>query len=222
MTAIPVARGLAIALASLAVLLALPFDAAAQFAFTPPTIEGYAMFGRASFMPAESFETILGKSSGPLLGGGVRIGPGLRGLFFDVGAWRFHADGERVFVFNGEVFPLGIPASVSVMPLEISGGWRFRVRRLPKLVPYVAGGLTSVHYEETSEFATSAENTNEFFNGIHLLGGAQYKIRPWLGVAGEASWSTVGNALGDAGVSKVFNESDLGSTTLRFKITIGR
>jgi opacity protein-like surface antigen len=109
-----------------------------------------------------------------------------------------------------------------VTPLEISAGWRFRVRKLPKLIPYIAGGLTSMRYQETSDFSTPAEDVDESFGGYHLLGGAEYKITRWLGVAGEASWTTVPDAIGEAGVSEAFNETDLGGTTLRLKITIGR
>jgi hypothetical protein len=50
----------------------------------------------------------------------------------------------------------------------------------------------------------------------------EYKITRWLGLAGEASWSTVPDAIGESGVSEAFNETDLGGTTFRVKITIGR
>jgi hypothetical protein len=216
------ARSLAIVPAAIALLLLSPFDASAQAAHTPVSMEGYAMFGGISFTATESVEAIVGESSGPINGGGIRIGLGLRGLFFDVGAWRFHAEGERAFIFDNEVIGLGIPVDVKVTPIEISAGWRFRIRQLPRLIPYAAGGLTSMRYEETSDFSTSAEDGHDTFNGIHLLGGAEYKITRWLGVAGEASWTTVPDALGEGGVSKAFNETDLGGTTLRFKITIGR
>ena len=218
----PVERTLANLLTALAVLAASPAAALAQPAPTPPSIEGYATFGSINFTAAESFETIVGESSGRIVGGGLRIGPGLGGLFFDIGAWRFHAEGERVFIYNDEVFPLGVPVDVTVTPLEISGGWRVRLRRLPKLIPYAAAGLTSLQYREKSEFATTAEDVDRIFNGYHLLGGAQYKITPWLGVAGEASWTAVPDAIGESGVSQRFNETGLGGTTLRLKVTIGR
>lgn len=185
-------------------------------------IGGYGMFGNITFTAADSFEAILGESSGPIVGGGARVGLPWGGLFVDVGAWRFHAEGERAIVFNNEVIPLGIPVDVKVTPLELSAGWRFRFGRLPKLVPYVAGGFTSMKYQETSDFATPAEQVDENFNGYHLLGGAEYKITRWLGVAGEASWTTVADAIGESGVSEAFNETDLGGTTFRLKITIGR
>lgn len=185
-------------------------------------IGGYAMFGRVNFTAAESFDAILGTPSGPMVGGGVRVGLPWYGLFAAVGAWRFRADGERAFVFNNEVIPLGIPVEVTVVPIEISVGWRARLRELPKLVPYAAVGLTSMKYQETSDSSTSAENADERFGGYHVLGGVEYKIIRWLGVAGEVAWTTVPDAIGESGVSRAFGETDLGGTTLRVKITIGR
>ena len=185
-------------------------------------IGGYAMFGNITFTATESFDAVLGEPAGPIFGGGARIGLPWGGLFVDVGAWRFRGEGERVFVYNDEVFKLGIPVEVTVAPLEISGGWRVRLRRAPKFIPYVAGGFTSMRYRETSEFSTPTEDVDENFSGYHVLGGAEYKITRWLGVAGEASWTTVPDAIGEAGVSQRFSETDLGGTTLRFKITIGR
>ena len=215
-------RRLAIALSAVSILAASPRDASAQAASTPPSIEGYATFGNINFTAAESFETITGSSSGPLVGGGIRIGLGLGGLFFDVGAWRYRAEGERVFVYNDEVFPLGIPVDISVTPIEISGGWKFRLRRLPKLIPYAAAGLTSMQYQETSDFAITGENVHAIYPGYHVTGGAEYKVRRWLGVAGEASWTTVPDAIGESGVAQRFSDSDLGGTTLRLKVTIGQ
>ena len=186
------------------------------------SIGGYATFGNIFFTATESFDAILGSTSGPIFGGGARVGLPWGGLFVDVGAWRFHGEGERAFAFDGGVIPLGIPVEVTVTPLEISGGWRFRIRSQPKLTPYVAGGLTAMQYHESSEGSTPDDDVDDSFNGFHLLGGAEYKITRWLGVAGEASWTTVPDAIGESGVSAFFDETDLGGTTIRFKITIGR
>lgn len=185
-------------------------------------IAGYAMVGRINFTAVKSFDTIVGSPSGSIFGGGARVGLPFGGLFVDVGAWRYRGRGERVFVANNEIFKLGIPVEITVTPIEISAGWQFRIRRAPKLTPYAAGGLTILTYRETSDFSTSAEDAGESFSGYHVIGGAAYKITRWLGLAGEASWSTVPDAVGDAGVSKAFNETDLGGTTFRVKITIGR
>lgn len=186
------------------------------------SIGGYAMLGLVNFTATESFDAILGTTSGPIFGGGARIGLPWGGLFADVGAWRFHDEGERAFVFNGEVIPLGVPVDITVTPIEISGGWRFRIRQLPKLSPYAGGGLTAMKYHESSAVSTPSEDVDETFSGYHLFGGAEYKVTRWLGVAGEASWTTVPDAIGESGVSAAFDETNLGGTTLRFKITIGR
>jgi hypothetical protein len=185
-------------------------------------IGGYAMAGRIDFTAVDSFKAILGESSGPIFGGGARIGLPLGGLFADVGAWQFTGEGERVFVANGQTFPLGVPVTIAVTPIEIGAGWRFRIPRMPKFIPYAGGGWTSMLYKETSEFSGAGEDVDERFNGYHLSGGAEYKITRWLGVAGEVAWTTVPESIGEGGVSEAFNEDDLGGTTFRFKITIGR
>lgn len=185
-------------------------------------INGYAMVGRINFTAADSFDVILGEPAGAIVGGGARVGLPLGGLFVDVGAWRFRGNGERVFIFEGQEFPLGVPLEVTITPLELSAGWQFRFRRLPRLRPYLAGGYTSYGYQETSQFATDAENVDERFPGYHLGGGIEYRIARWLGLGGEFTWTTVPDAIGESGVSAAFDETDLGGTTFRFKITLGR
>ncbi|HWI16309.1 MAG TPA: hypothetical protein VNT81_01090 [Vicinamibacterales bacterium] len=185
-------------------------------------INGYAMIGRINLTAIDSFEAITGRTGGPIFGGGARVGLPVGGLFVDVGAWRYQADGERVLVSNGVVYPLNVPVEISMTPIELSAGWQFRFRRVPKFTPYVAAGLTSMRYRETSSFADASEDVEESFSGYHVIGGAQYRITRWMGLAGEASWTTVPDAIGEGGASAAFNETDLGGTTFRLKITIGR
>ncbi len=190
----------------------------------PPTLEigGYAMAGVMNFTAADSFDVIFGSPSGTIIGGGARVGLPIGGLFVDVGAWRVRGEGERAFVFEGREFLLGIPTEVTVTPLELTAGWQFRLRRAPKLRPYVGGGFSSYRYKETSDFGTDAEAVDERFNGFHLLGGAEYRVARYVSVSGEAAWTTVPDALGESGVSAQLDETDLGGTSFRFKITIGR
>lgn len=183
---------------------------------------GYAMVGQFTFAASDSFDAILGTHSGTIVGGGATVGLPWGGLFLDIGAWLYSADGERVLVLDGQVYPLGIPVDVKAVPLEISAGWKFRLRRMPKLIPYAAAGYTSMGYKETSSFAGRGEDVDERFGGYHLRGGAEFKLRRWLGVAGEVAWTTVPDALGEGGVSKAFNDDNLGGTSLRARITVGR
>jgi hypothetical protein len=191
------------------------------------TINGYAMGGRLNLTAVDSFEAITGTSNGTIIGGGVRVGlPWVSfpwgGLFVDAGAWRYQTAGERVFVLNGTVYPLNVPVDIAMTPIELSAGWEFRFRQAPKLRPYVAAGVTSMIYKETSSFASAGEDVEETFGGYHALGGAEYRIARWVGIAGEFAWSTVPDSIGQAGVSEAFNDTDLGGTSFRVKITIGR
>ena len=185
-------------------------------------IGGYAMAGQFTFTASESFDAVLGTHAGPIIGGGATVGLPLGGLFVDVGAWRFAQSGERVLVLGGEVISLGIPLDVTIVPIEISAGWKFRMRGMPKLIPYAAGGYTSFGYKETSSFAGAGEDVDERFGGYHLRGGAEFKITAWLGLAGELAWTTVPDAIGSGGVSAAFQETDLGGTSFRARITVGR
>ena len=197
-------------------LLVTAVSAAAQTRASRPStsrsveIGGYAMVGQFSFAASESFDAILGTTSGPIFGGGATVGLPFGGLFVDIGAWQYSDSGERALVLDGQVIPLGIPLDVTIVPIEISAGWKFRLRKLPKVIPYVAGGYTSFGYQETSSFAGSGEDLDDRFGGYHLRGGAEFKVTRWLGVAGELAWTTVPDAIGSGGVSKAFNENDLG------------
>jgi hypothetical protein len=182
---------------------------------------GFAMIGSMNFASPESFDAVLGSHRGFIYGGGARIGIPLGGLFAEVGAWRFRQDGERVFVSGDEVFPLGIPVEVTITPIEITGGWRFR-NFSTTILPYAGGGWSSYRYQETSSFAETTENVDDRFSGFHLLGGVELKLRAWLGVAGELTWTSIPDALGAGGASEAFLETDLGGSSVRLKVVIGR
>lgn len=184
-------------------------------------IGGYGMFGLLNFTAVDTFDAVLGKPSGNIYGGGATVGLPLGGLFVDIGAWRFKQVGERVFVGNGEVFHLGIPVTITITPVELTAGWRFR-RRNSRLVPYAGAGVTMYGYNETSSFSTPAEDVDERFNGYHVVGGIDYKVMRWFGLGGEAAWTTIPDAIGTGGASKAFGETDLGGASFRAKITIGR
>jgi opacity protein-like surface antigen len=128
-----------------------------------------------------------------------------------------------VFVLNDQVFDLGIPTTVRVTPVQVTGGYRFKVGRR-HIVPYVGGGVGWFRYSETSDFADASEDVSDTFTGYHLLGGAEWRMSRIIGVAGEAEWSTVPDALGQnpSGASAAFNETDLGGVTFRVKVVVGR
>jgi hypothetical protein len=200
----------------------------------PIRVRGFATFGSMSFQASDSFDAVLGSSGGPIFGGGAQVLLPY-GLYVEVSVSRFSADGERVFIGPApdlEVFQLGIPLEVKVTPLDFTAGWRYRhcprtaKPRVggcrPPVIPYVGGGFSSYKYQETSDFADEDEDVDERYNGFHVVGGAEYAVRRWLAVGGEVSWSSIADALGEGGVAAAFDESNLGGTTFRVKISIGR
>jgi opacity protein-like surface antigen len=185
-------------------------------------IRGFADVGSTTFAATESFETILGTATGVVFGGGIEVMLP-KNIFASVRASRFRKTGERVFVTEGgERFGLGIPATITVTPIEFTGGYRFD--RGWRVVPYAGGGFGRHRLRETSEFATDEENVEESFNGYHVLGGAEFRVAQWIGAAGELQWATVPDALGQDpnGVSNHFDETNLGGLTFRAKFVIGR
>jgi opacity protein-like surface antigen len=196
--------------------------ASAQTDDNPIGVRGFVTLGNISFTADESFDAIFESSSGPIFGGGGQVLLPW-GVYVEVAAARFSNEGERAFVGPAperEVFRLGIPLEVKITPLEITGGWRFR--RWDRVVPYGGAGYSSYRYEETSEFSDPEENIDERFSGFHLVGGAEYLPFRWMAIGGEVAWSSIGDALGENGVSAAFDEDNLGGTTVRLKISIGR
>ena len=202
------------AAAAVAALLLLATPARAQ-------IRGFADVGATTFAARESFRTVLGTESGTVFGGGVEADLPYN-LFVSLRASRFRQDGQRVFVFEGRTFDLGVDTTVTVAPIQLSAGYRFPVHR--RAVAYAGGGIGWHRYTETSAFATDAENVKESFKGYQLLGGAEFRIHRWIAAAGEAEWATVPDALGSDpnSVSAAFDEHDLGGVTFRVKVVIGR
>lgn len=94
----------------------------------PPAfhVAGFFTFGYQEFAARETFKATLGTSGGPILGGGGSL-THRSGLFAQVDLTRLAADGQRAFVHQGAVFPLGIPLRVEVRPIEVTFGYKFFV-----------------------------------------------------------------------------------------------
>ena len=207
-------------IAALALLLVVPATSNAQARDNQFTIRGFGDAGITLFTATQSFKAILGKPSGPLFGGGVELGLPRR-LFVSVAASRFKRTGHRVFIFEGQVFDLNDPATITVTPLEVTGGYRFADSGF---VPYAGGGVGWHKYQETSAHSTAADDVNQTFTGYHVVGGAEVPMASWLAAAAEAQWASVPNALGKDpnGVSSTYDEHDLGGLTFRVKVVVGR
>ncbi len=181
-------------------------------------LRGFGMVAQNWLAAGSTFQAVLGSSQATELGGGLSVTEG--SYFLDVSARWFSRDGERVFVRNGQVYPLGIDTSVTMTPLDVTIGYRFRP--FGRLRPYAGGGYTRLRYEESADFAGSGDDVSESFNGFHVVGGGEWRFGRLVGVATEVAWTRIANAIGDGGASQAFDEDDLGGTSVRLKLVIGR
>jgi len=187
----------------------------------PLTVRAFGDLGINQFAAGDTFDATLGSSSGVFFGGGVEVVLPQQ-WFVNVRVSHFGKSGERVFVQDDEVFPLGIEMKVEMTPIEVSAGYRFRSGRR-NLIPYLGGGIGWHKYTETSDFADAGENVKETFTGYHVLGGAEYRLGRMFALAGEAQWTTVPDALsGVSSAADAFGESNLGGFGIRVRFVVGR
>jgi opacity protein-like surface antigen len=189
----------------------------------PPafSVRLFADGGLNTFAAGRSFNAVFGKDSGPVYGGGGEVV--LRGRWFvRVDLWRFHDEGERAVRLENQTFRLGIPLTVTIMPVEVGAGLRLPLGRRRTLIPYVGGGVSSHSYKETSSFSTGEEDVNERFTGYQILGGLEFRLHRIVGIAGEIQYTTVPDAIGAGGLSAEFNETDLGGVIVRARVLFGR
>lgn len=185
----------------------------------PLLIRGFGQAGGTLFTARDSFETILDSALGGVFGGGAQVSFG-NGLFAQVGVDRFRKTGSRALVSGEQIFRLGIPHTITVTPIHVTVG--YRDTRARRTVGYGGGGFGSHALKEASPDLGGTEDLSATKIGYHLVGGAEFRMTGWVWLAGEIQWSAVPNAIGDRGISAVFEEDDLGGTTFRFKVLFGR
>lgn len=173
----------------------------------------------------DSFDAILGSHSGIVFGGGAEVAH-RSGLFVRGDVSRFREEGERVFVSNGQVFPLGQPLTVTLTPIEFTGGYRFfthpraGARRGPRLLPYAGAGVGVVRYREASDSDRDDETIEENFTSYHVLAGVDVPFSRMFSVGAEFLHRWVPDGLGEGGVSQAFGETDLGGNSIRAQFRV--
>ena len=177
---------------------------------------GYSEMTNASKSAKAIFD---GSKGGGTIGGFVRIGLG-QSFFLEAHGRHFQKTGERVFVTDpaGEVFHLGFPLTIRLIPVYGAVGYRF----LPssRFAPYVTIGLGATSYKETSDVAGLVETQSATKFSGHGALGVDYLAGP-LRIGVEVGYSTVPNTIGDSGVSKVYNEKDVGGLTVLARLAFG-
>jgi len=185
------------------------------------SLRPFFMASGEQFAAKNSFEAVFGQSMEPFLGGGLQF-VDRGGVFIELTASRFKKTGQRAFRANNQNFGLGIPLTATITPLEVAGGYRFRLPGSPRLVPYVGAGISSYGYKETSEFSDASENVDTRHTGYLAVGGAEFRLHRWIGVSVDAQYTHVLGILGTGGISQDAGEKDLGGIAARVKVLIGR
>jgi hypothetical protein len=202
--------------------LAAPAGSAAAQTYSPPGpsigIRGFGVIDGNAVAASRSFDAIFGSKQATGAGGGVEVDL-WQHLFVRVAATRIQRTGTRVFVDNGEVFPLGIPLALTMTPIEAGGGWRFASKS--RFTPYVGAAYVSLGYQETSDFAQAGETVNERYTGAEGFGGLEVGIWRGLFAGGEVQYRHVGVPAVSTSVMSQFNESDLGGFTARVLFGFG-
>jgi opacity protein-like surface antigen len=189
----------------------------------PPALSLRPFFLAAGerFAAKNSFEAVFGQSVEPFLGGGLQL-VDRNGFFIELTASRFKKTGQRAFRTNNQNFGLGIPLTATITPLEVAGGYRFKLPGSPRLVPYVGAGAGSYGYKETSEFSDESENVDTRHTGYLAVGGVEFRLHRWIGASVDAQYTHVLGILGTGGISQEAGEKDLGGIAARVKVIIGR
>jgi opacity protein-like surface antigen len=187
----------------------------------PPTVgvRGFGIGSYGLFQAKDSFEAIFDSAWQPFYGGGAQVVL-FDKLFVEGSFEQFKKTGQRVVVSDGEVFPLGIEDRVTINPITVSAGYRFRSSAT--LVSYAGGGVGSYRLRETSDFADPSENVDERHTSYHALGGVEVGVSKWVFTAVEVQYTSVPDGLGIPGVSDEFGETNLGGLSLRVKVLVGR
>lgn len=179
------------------------------------------LIGEGTLMSAsDSFKAVTGSAVLFGVGGGAEVLNIWKRLFARVGVTTTATDGVRAFVIDGEVIPTGVTIDIGMRIIEIGAGWRMHFAKRPKLVFYYGGSVLFVKYTEDSQFGSGQDNVDESFRGYSAQAGLELVLWKWLTAAVEGQYRIVPDALGAGGLSKDFNETDLGGAAIRGMIGV--
>ena len=182
------------------------------------SVRGFGQIGGLYFTASDSFDAVTGSAWGAMYGGGVQVGFS-NGVFLQGSYDRYESTGQRVFVFENEIFELGIDNTVTVTPIQVTVGYRQPANG--RSMAYLGIGASWYRFQEQAAFAEAGDDVDESKPGLHILGGVEYPITSWFWVGGEGQWAYAPEILGKAGISDAFSEDDLGGFTICLKLSVG-
>lgn len=181
------------------------------------SVRAFGHVGVGRFAAADTFDLVTGTATGLWWGGGVSYVM-TSGAFLQVAVEHYRAPGERAFAFDGEVFPLGIDNVTTIIPIELTVGYR---RTRGRVVSYLGGGLATYLLREESEFSEPSDNVRDHAWVYHALGGFEWRLAGFAGAAVEGVYAIAPDGL-RGGLADAFDEHDLGGLKVRVKVVIGR
>ena len=185
------------------------------------TLRPFFLATGQQFTAKTTFNAVFGSPTAEFWGGGLQLV--LRnGVYIDVSASRFSKTGQRAFLDNGQTYRLGIPLTATVTPFEVTGGYRFRLPKHRSVIPYVGGGIGSYAYTEASAFADAGDDIDTRHAGFLVVGGAEFRVHRWVGIAADLQYTHITGVLGTGGISKEAGDDDLGGGAVRVKVVVGR
>jgi opacity protein-like surface antigen len=183
------------------------------------SIRPFALGAVQSFAAVDTFNAVFGRSYDPFFGGGVQVVFDDR-FIVELAASRFKQTGQRAFISNGRNFGLGIPLTATIIPFEVTGGYRFKLS--PRVRPYLAAGVGTYRYKETSSFSDPGEDIDVRHAGFVANGGADFRLHPWISIGADVQYTRVTGIIGTGGVSQQAGENNLGGVAARLKLLVGR
>ncbi len=178
-------------------------------------VRAYGFYEYDALAASDTFKAVTGSSSTNGFGAGVEVTNVVSKVFIRATFAHASKDGERVFVDNGQVFSLGIPLTVGMTPIEIGGGWRTTADRRGLYAIYVGGGVVFLNYSENTPSGSADDNTSKTFTGYSIFGGFDRTFAKHWFAGAEAQYRGIPNAIGTAGVSQIYNETNLGGFVIR-------
>lgn len=182
-------------------------------------VRGFGTFAVDWMAARDTFDAVTGSATILGYGGGVQVTNLWGGLFVEASVERSAVDGERVFVYQDEAFPLGIPLEVRMTPIDAVIGWRSTQGRV---TPFAGGGATFMRYQETSDFADAGDDVDERKVGFVVLAGAEVSLARWIHLRGDVRYRQVNGVLGEGGASAAYGEDRLGGFGVAVKLVVGR
>jgi hypothetical protein len=190
-------------------------------AVAKPSIGLFGLFDYTTIASPKSFDAVFGThtTSGP--GVGIDVVNLWNGLFVRIDGSTSKLSGERVVIFNGEVFKLGIPLTAELTPIEFGAGWRFASRNpRSRIAPYAGASAISLKYKETSSLGDSNDNVDETYTGFGAFAGVDVGITRQIFGGVEGQYRSIVITPGPNSAAASFNEKDLGGALLRVRLGI--